>query len=97
VVVALGDCATTGNVPSMRNTIPVQRLLQRIYVEGVDVNPGIPKDSVPALAQQARPPHEFVKIDVHLPGCPPPPKAILSVLDDLLHNRAVKLTEVRFG
>ena len=34
VVVALGDCAVTGNVPSMRNGIPVRTLLERVYVEG---------------------------------------------------------------
>jgi NAD-reducing hydrogenase small subunit len=36
MVVALGDCAVTGNVPAMRNNIPVNKLLQRIYVEGAD-------------------------------------------------------------
>lgn len=97
VVVALGDCATTGNVPSMRNVVPLQRILQRVYIEGADVSPVIPSAGVPVLLPQARPPHEFVKIDVHLPGCPPPPKMILAVLDDLLHGRAPKLSEVKFG
>ena len=36
IVVSLGDCAVTGNVAAMRNTIPVNKLLQRIYVEGAD-------------------------------------------------------------
>ena len=27
ILVALGDCATTGNVPSMRNPIPVKTIL----------------------------------------------------------------------
>ena len=30
VLISLGDCAVTGNVPAMRNNIPVSRLLQRI-------------------------------------------------------------------
>ena len=34
LVVALGDCAVTGNVPAMRNRVPVKKLLQRIYVDG---------------------------------------------------------------
>ena len=34
LLIALGDCAVTGNVPAMRNSIPVQQLLQRVYVEG---------------------------------------------------------------
>ena len=97
VLVALGDCATTGNVPAMRNAVPVQRLLQRVYREGADVSPVIPSAGVPMLLPQARPPHEFVKIDFHLPGCPPPPAAIRAVLADLLEGRAPKPLEVKFG
>jgi len=97
VVAALGDCAVTGNVPSMRNSIPVARILQRIYIEGADVSPVIPSAGVPPLLPQARPPHEFIKVDVHLPGCPPQPKAILALLDDLLHGRIAKPTEIKFG
>jgi NAD-reducing hydrogenase small subunit len=97
VVVALGDCATTGNVPAMRNVVPVQRLLERIYIEGADVGKVIPSAGVPPLLPQARPPREFVKIDVHLPGCPPPPQAILAVLVELLQGRSGKPLEVKFG
>ncbi len=35
LLVALGDCAVTSNVPAMRNSIPVKTLLERVYVEGV--------------------------------------------------------------
>jgi len=97
VVVALGDCATTGNVPAMRNVVPVQRILERVYIEGADTSPVIPTAGVPALLPQARPPREFVKVDVHLPGCPPPPKAILAVLEELLQGRMAKPTGVKFG
>src|SRR5512142_3133319 len=31
LLVVMGDCAITGNVPAMRNSIPVPRLLQGIY------------------------------------------------------------------
>src|SRR5664279_1770121 len=50
LLVSLGDCAVTGNVPAMRNTIPVNALLQRIYVDHADACPGIPHD-VPQLAK----------------------------------------------
>src|SRR5947209_13226677 len=33
LLVSLGDCAVTGNVAAMRNTISVGKLLQRIYVD----------------------------------------------------------------
>lgn len=97
VLVSLGDCATTGNVPAMRNTVPLQKILHRVYVEGADAGPAVPSAGVPPLLAQARPVHEFVKVDVHLPGCPPPPKAILALLTELVRGRAGKVAEVRFG
>lgn len=98
ILVALGDCAVTGNVPSMRNPIPVNKLLQRVYVEGTDANRQIPTDGVPLLAGQARPIQEFVKVDLHLPGCPPPAKVILGVINDLLEGRKPAANpKVKFG
>ena len=57
IVVALGDCAVTGNVPSMRNGIPVRTLLERIYVEGATADQGVPTDGVPPLLNRAEPLH----------------------------------------
>lgn len=87
LLVALGDCAVTSNVPSMRNSIPVNQLLNRIYVSGADEGTVMPSDGVPPLMKQARPLQEFVKVDVHIPGCPPPAKAILELVNDLIEGR----------
>jgi NAD-reducing hydrogenase small subunit len=98
LLVALGDCAVTGNVPSMRNQTPVKKLLERIYVEGAQAQPGIPTDGVPPLRPQAVPLHEIVKVDLHVPGCPPPASAIAYVLGELLEGRVPDLTsKVKFG
>ena len=98
ILISLGDCAVTGNVPGMRNSIPVQKLLQRVYVDGADEKKTVPSDRVPALLKQARPLREFVKVDLCLPGCPPPSKAIFSVINDLLEGKkpATNL-KVKFG
>ncbi len=98
IVVALGDCAVTGNVPSMRNQIPPKRLLERIYVDGVNVNHRVPSDGVPPLLRQAVPLHEAIRVDLHVPGCPPPAAAIGYVLTELLAGRKPELTgKVKFG
>jgi NAD-reducing hydrogenase small subunit len=98
ILVALGDCAVTGNVPAMRNSLAPQKILQAVYVEGAQENRVAPTDGVPALLPRARPLHEFVKVDVHVPGCPPSPKAILTVLNDLLAGRRPDANpKLRFG
>jgi NAD-reducing hydrogenase small subunit len=98
LLVALGDCAVTGNVPALRNSIPVNKLLQWIYVEGAQEGKVIPTDGVPALLRQARPLQEFVKVDLCLPGCPPPAKSIATVISDLLDGKKREASlAVKFG
>ena len=98
LLVALGDCAVTSNVPAMRNSIPVKKLLDRIYVQGVDAKPRIPADGVPTLLKRAVPLHEVVKVDLFVPGCPPPAAAIGFVLGELLEGRMPDLSgKVKFG
>jgi NAD-reducing hydrogenase small subunit len=98
LLVALGDCAVTSNVPAMRNSIPVKKLLERIYVQGVDEKPRIPAEGVPTLMKRAVPLHEVVKVDLFVPGCPPPAAAIGFVLGELLEGRMPDLaTKVKFG
>ncbi len=88
ILISLGDCAVTGNVPALRNALENsdEAVLQRAYIENVDVNPQIPTD-VPKLLKKVRPLHEIVKIDYYIPGCPPPADIIIYVLIELLSGR----------
>jgi len=98
LLVALGDCAITSNVPAMRNSIPVKKLLERIYVQGVDASPRIPTEGVPSLLKRAIPLQEVVKVDLFVPGCPPPASTIGYVLGELLAGRVPDLSsKVKFG
>ena len=97
ILVALGDCAVTGNVPAMRNPFSVKSILERAYVEGADVRKGIPTEGVPALNKKATPLQDVVKVDVHVPGCPPSAKTILFVVSELLEGRIPNLKSARFG
>ncbi|MEI8198121.1 MAG: NADP oxidoreductase [Phycisphaerae bacterium] len=104
ILVSLGDCAVTGNVPSMRNPYKVDRLFERAYDQNATYPPLAPGGtrrptvSVPLLLPRARPIHEVVKVDVFVPGCPPPAEAILFVVSELLAGRIPNPSQLtRFG
>jgi NAD-reducing hydrogenase small subunit len=96
VLISLGDCATMGGLPAMRNGIPLWECFEEAYIAGPTVhNPSgtIPNDpELPLILDRIYPCHEVVKIDMHLPGCPPPADAIWEVLTALLQNRPVSLS-----
>lgn len=96
-VLAIGDCAITSNVSGMRNQTPVKTLLESVYIDRADMNKGIPTD-IPTLLKHAVPLHDVIKIDLHLPGCPPSAQLILYVLSELLDGRVPDLrTKTHFG
>jgi len=98
ILVSFGDCAVTSNVPAMRNEFGVEDVLKRSYEENVSCHAQIPKDGVPHLMPHARPVHEYVKVDVFLPGCPPPADAIFFLISELLQGRIPDLAgKSRFG
>lgn len=89
-LISFGDCAVTANVPAMRNMLGgTEPVLRRCYLELGDVTPQFPKDPhiVPELLDQVRPVHELVKVDLFLPGCPPPAPRIKAALEPLLNGQ----------
>ncbi len=97
LVVALGDCAVTANVPGMRNTVSVSALLARVYASGSDPSKA-PAERVPPLLPRALPLHEVIQVDLHIPGCPPRPATLVHVLTELLAGRQPSLAgRVKFG
>jgi len=92
ILVSLGDCAVTGNVTGLRNTLNenVESVLGHAYIETVDANPQVPTD-VPKLLEQAHPLHEAVNVDYFVPGCPPSADLIHYFLTELLAGRAPKM------
>jgi NAD-reducing hydrogenase small subunit len=97
-LVSLGDCAVTGNVPSLRNSIGAESVLQRVYLEPDLDDPKIPTDGVPRLLPIVRPVHSVVNVDVYVPGCPPSADTIFFVLTELLAGRKPDLSgKTRFG
>jgi NAD-reducing hydrogenase small subunit len=98
VLVSLGDCAVTANVPAMRNRFSVASVLNRAYVENAALNQQIPVEVIPPLRQQSIPVHQVVPVDVYVPGCPPSADTIFFALTELLAGRIPDLRSItRFG
>ncbi len=89
ILIALGDCATFGNIPAMRNLCGTDEALKRAYLDAESVVDGLIPDS-PELGK----PLDFVtgvdkvvKVDLFIPGCPPSADAIFHALSELLAGR----------
>jgi NAD-reducing hydrogenase small subunit len=95
VLISVGDCAIMGGIPALRNTIPLRECLEEAYLNGPTVyNPSgrIPDDpEIPLLLNKVYPCHEVVKIDYHLPGCPPPADTLWEALVALLSGKPLAL------
>ncbi|MBW2731305.1 MAG: NADP oxidoreductase [Deltaproteobacteria bacterium] len=95
ILISVGECATSGGIPALRNPISLKECLEEAYLNGPSVhNPSgkIPNDpDLPLLLNKVYPCHEVVKIDYHLPGCPPPADTIWQALTALLGNKPMDL------
>jgi NAD-reducing hydrogenase small subunit len=92
LLIAMGDCAVTGNVPSMRNPFGPEKVLQHIYLKHA------PIEIVPRLLPRVLPVHQVVAVDAFLPGCPPPADALYYALTELLAGRMPDMSGyTRFG
>jgi NAD-reducing hydrogenase small subunit len=95
VLVAIGDCATMGGIPALRNGVPLDECMDEAYRSGPSVhNPSgqLPNDpELPLILDKVYPAQEVVKIDYFLPGCPPPADAIWAALTALLSGKPIEL------
>jgi NAD-reducing hydrogenase small subunit len=95
ILIALGDCACTGNIPALRNQFTLKDCLVRAYEQAESNRIScIPNDPlVPKLYPKARPLQEVVKVDLSIPGCPPDADTIWYALTELLAGRMPQWTE----
>jgi len=99
IIIALGDCAVTGNIPALRNGMSPDRMIEAIYGPETTTNGELPYDVVPRLLDRVRPLHEVIPVDYFLHGCPPPPGVIAKALLALLDGATPELVgdDLKFG
>ncbi len=95
ILILVGDCAIGGGIPAMRNNIPLKECFDEAYLNGPTVhNPRgkVPDDpEIPLLLDKVYPCQEVVKVDYHLPGCPPPADTLWEALVALLSDKPIDL------
>jgi len=97
VLVSVGECAIMGGLPALRNSVSLKECLEEAYLNGPSVASNneegiIPNDKeLPVLLNKVYPCHEVVRMDYHLPGCPPRAELIWEALYALITNNPLKL------
>ncbi|WP_299547826.1 2Fe-2S iron-sulfur cluster-binding protein [Seonamhaeicola sp.] len=100
ILIAFGECAIMGGIPAMRNFVPLKECLEEAYVHGLTSEIGantIPNhEDIPKLLDNVYPCNEIVKIDYHIPGCPPNANHIWKVVKNILLNEESTVSHEEF-
>jgi len=88
VLVAVGECAIWGGLPTMRNSIPLSECLEEAYLNFATHEPGnniVPyHEDLPKILNRVYGCNEIVKIDYYIPGCPPDANHIWKAIKNIL-------------
>jgi NAD-reducing hydrogenase small subunit len=90
ILIAMGDCAVFGGICTMRNFFDKEDVLRYGYVESAstDSEGKVPRSpELGVLLDKVKAVNEVVKVDLHIPGCPPPADAIWYAITELLAGR----------
>jgi len=91
-IIALGTCATHGGIPALINSWKNEELFGRYYsTETTDPYETLPCNGVPPLLDTTYALDEKIKVDIYLPGCPPHPDQIFSLLTAFLEGRTPEI------
>jgi NAD-reducing hydrogenase small subunit len=85
-LVAVGECAATGGIPSLRNSFRLADCLRESFGQAIPNDP-----ELPLLLDKVYPIHQIVRIDFTLPGCPPSADLFWQLFDDLLAGRTPRV------
>lgn len=102
ILLAVGECAIWGGIPTMRNTVPLSECLEEAYLNSVTSEPGnnlIPyHEDLPKILDKVYACNDIVKIDYYIPGCPPDPNHLWKAIKNILWGEeyAVLYSEFKY-
>lgn len=100
ILISVGECAIWGGLPAMRNTFPLETCLKESYLDSMTSEENettIPNhEEIPKILNNVYPNHEIVKIDLHIPGCPPDANHIWNVVKNMLFKEEYSILHPKF-
>lgn len=100
ILVSVGECAIWGGLPAMRNTVPLEECLNEAYLNSMTSEEGetiIPNhEDIPKILNKVYANHDVVKIDYHIPGCPPNANHIWNVVKHILFEEEYSIAYPEF-
>lgn len=100
ILVSVGECAIWGGLPALRNTVPLEECLNEAYINSMTSEDGatvIPNhEDIPKILNKVYSNHEVVKIDYHIPGCPPNANHIWNVVKHILFEEEYSIAYPEF-
>ncbi len=100
ILVSVGECAIWGGLPAMRNTVPLEACLNEAYLNSMTSEEGetiIPyHEDIPKILNKVYANHDVVKIDYHIPGCPPNANHIWNVVKHILFEEEYTIAYPEF-
>lgn len=100
ILVSVGECAIWGGLPAIRNTVPLEECLKEAYLDSMTSEEGetvIPHhEDIPKILNKVYSNHEVVKIDYHIPGCPPNANHIWNVVKHILFEEEYSIAYPEF-
>lgn len=100
ILVSVGECAIWGGVPAIRNTFPLEECLKEAYINSITSEENqtiIPHhEDIPKILDKVYSNHEVVKIDYHIPGCPPNANHIWNVVKNILFEEEYAISYPEF-
>ena len=89
ILVAFGTCPGFGGLNNLANLSSKDELLDSAYVNALSMDhteKTIPHVNVPEVLEEIKPLSDYVKVDLTIPGCPPPLQVIRDSLNEILRR-----------
>jgi [NiFe] hydrogenase diaphorase moiety small subunit len=100
ILISVGECAIWGGLPAIRNTLPIKDCLIEAYTNSMTSEENetvIPNDpDLPKILNKVYANHEIVKIDYHIPGCPPNANHIWNIVKSVLFDEEYSIAYPEF-